>query len=87
MRIDYSRQATKYISVLDRPTKHRIKEAIAGLTESPPKGDIKPLKGYTERTMRLRVGKFRIIYRYDTDSRQQRILYISDVDTRGDIYK
>lgn len=87
MTIEYSRQAIKYIAALDRPTKHRIREAITGLMESPPKGDIKPLKGYNERTMRLRVGKFRIIYRYEMDGNQRHMLYVSDIDSRGDIYK
>jgi len=87
MQIEYSRQAAKFISSQDKNTKQRIKQGINGLTEIPPKGDIKPLQGYTVRTYRLRIGKLRIIYRYDTDTNQQRILFISDIDSRGDIYK
>jgi mRNA interferase RelE/StbE len=30
MRIEYSKQASKYISALDRPTKQRIKAGIEG---------------------------------------------------------
>ena len=87
MQIEYSKQAAKFISSQDKNTKQRIKKAIDGLTEMPPKGDIKSLQGYTNKTYRLRIGKLRIIYRYDTDTNQQRILFISDIDSRGDIYK
>lgn len=41
MEIKYSKKAAKYINALDRPTKQRIKIGIEGLTEQPPKGDIK----------------------------------------------
>ena len=87
MQIIYSRQAGKFISSQDKNTKQRIKNGIEGLTKSPPKGDIKPMQGYQHKTYRLRIGKYRIIYRYDSNLNQQRILFISDVDSRGDIYK
>lgn len=71
---------------LDRPTKQRIKKAIEGLTEQPPKGDIKLLQGFTDGRKRLRVGKYRIIYNYLPNGEIE-ILYIINVDSRGDIYK
>lgn len=85
MDIEYSRKAAKYIESLDRPTKQRIKHAIDGLTEFPPAGDIKPLQGYSDGRKRLRVGKYRVIYNYLKNTIE--ILYIMDVDSRGDIYK
>ena len=88
MKIEYSKQATKFIASQIRSTKQRIKKAIEeGLTKTPPIGNIKPLQGYSIKTFRLSVGKFRIIFRYDTDTNEQRILFISDIDSRGDIYK
>lgn len=86
MRIEYSKKAAKYINGLDRPTKLRIKTAIEGLTEQPPKGDIKTLQGYSDGRKRLRVGKYRIIYDY-LPGGEVKILYIINVDSRGDIYK
>ena len=86
MKIEYSKKAAKYISALDRPTKQRIKAGIEGLTEQPPKGDIKTLQGYSDGRKRLRIGKYRIIYNVNTDGRIE-ILYIINVDSRGDIYK
>ena len=87
MNVEYSKTAIKFISIQDRPTKQRIKNAIEGLAQDPPQGNIKLLQGYTAKTYRLRIGKFRIIYRYDVNKNAQRILFISDIDSRGDIYK
>lgn len=86
MQIEYSKKAVKYINGLDKPTKQRIKKAIEGLTENPPKGDIKILQGYTDGRKRLRVGKYRIIYNYLQNGKIE-ILYIMNINSRGDIYK
>lgn len=86
MDIEYSKKAVKYINALDRPTRQRIKAGIEGLTENPPKGDIKTLQGYPDGWKRLRVGKYRIIYYYG-DGEKIDILYIMKIDARGDIYK
>ena len=87
MQVEYSKQAAKFISTQDKNTKQRIKHGIEGLTKTPPKGDIKPLQAYINKTYRLRIGKLRIIYRYDTGINQRQILFISDINFRGDIYK
>ena len=44
------------------------------------------MQGYHDGRLRLRVGKYRIIYRYATDGTVE-ILHIMDIDSRGDIYK
>lgn len=79
MQIEYSKTAVKFINKMDRPTKQRIKAAIEGLTEQPPKGDIKTLQGYTDGRKRLRVGKYRIIYNYLPNGEIE-ILYIMDIE-------
>lgn len=86
MNIEYSKKAVKYIKGLDRPTKQRIKKAIEGLTAQPQVGDIKLLQGFDDGRKRLRVGKYRIIYNYLPNGEIQ-ILYIMDINSRGDIYK
>ena len=86
MKIEYSKKAVKYINALDRPTKQRIKAGIEGLAEQPPKGDIKTLQGYNDGKKRLRIGKYRIIFNYLTEEMIE-ILFIMNIDSRGDIYK
>lgn len=86
LQIRYSKKAVKYINGLDKLTKQRMKAAIEGLTAEPPKGDIKTLQGFSDGRKRLRVGKYRIIYNYLPDG-EIVILYIMNIDSRGDIYK
>ncbi len=43
MKIKYSKSVLKFLSKLDRKTVDRIRVAINGLTENPPKGDIKQM--------------------------------------------
>ena len=76
----------KYLAKLDQKSVARIRTAIEGLTLSPPVGDIKPMQGYSDNRKRLRVGSWRIIYKYITDNEVE-ILFIIDIGNRGDIYK
>ncbi len=86
MVIKYSREALKFLSKLDAKSVDRIRKAIQGLTLTPPVGDIKVMQGYTDSRKRLRVGSWRIIYKYGIDN-QVEVLFIIDIGNRGDIYK
>ena len=86
MEIEYSKKAVKFINSMDTVTKKRIKAGIEGLIKEPPQGDIKRLQGYDDGRKRLGIGKYRIIYNYYEKGIIE-ILYIMDIDSRGDIYK
>lgn len=86
MIIKYSKDSLKFLSKLDIKSVTRIREAIAKLTLDPPEGDIKLMQGYADNRKRLRVGSWRIIYRYGTENSVE-ILFIIDIGNRGDIYK
>ncbi len=86
MVIKYSRDALKFLSKLDRHSVLRIQSAIKGLTKTPPIGDIKQMQGYNDNRKRLRVGSWRVIYKYG-EEQQVEILFIIDIGNRGDIYK
>ena len=86
MKIEYSRDAIKFLNKQTKKNVQRIREAITDLTKSPPEGDIAPMKGYTDGCKRLRVGGWRIIFKYTTTG-QIEILLIIDIGNRGDIYK
>lgn len=86
MVIKYSKDSLKFLSKLDSKSVARIRAAIQGLTLTPPKGDIKVMQGYSDNRKRLRVGPWRVIYRYGTENEIQ-ILLIIDIGSRGDIYK
>lgn len=86
MTIRYSKDALKFLSRLDAKSVNRIRTAIQGLTLTPPVGDIKVMQGYTDGRKRLRVGSWRIIYKYGAENEVE-ILFVIDIGNRGDIYK
>ncbi|MGM9602342.1 MAG: type II toxin-antitoxin system RelE/ParE family toxin [Faecousia sp.] len=86
MIIKYSKDALKFLSKLDAKSVNRIRAAIQGLTLTPPVGDIKVLQGYTDSRKRLRVGSWRIIYKFGAENEIE-ILFVIDIGNRGDIYK
>ena len=85
MRIKYSRDSLKFLAKLDAKSVNRIRDAIHGLTLDPPVGDIKVMQGYTDNRRRLRVGGWRVIYKYDNEGKIL-ILFVIDIGNRGDIY-
>ena len=76
MTINYSKQAIKFLSKQDKPTRIRIVEAIKNL----PQGDVKKLQG--QESYRLRVGNYRIIFDKNGD-----VLHIEKIDNRGQVDK
>ena len=81
MKIELSKQASKVITKLDKPTKQRIKKALQKI----PDGDIVVLQGSTS-SFRLRVGSWRIIFSYVTIDDEKAIL-VEKIDSRGGVYK
>lgn len=86
MKIRYEKSAIKYLKGLQRSQRELILAAIEKLTYHPPEGDIKPMSGYKDGRYRLRVGKYRVIYKYAGEYDVQ-ILCVMDIGSRGDIYK
>ena len=75
---EYSKQADKYLSGLDKKTEQRIKEGI----EKIPDGDIIPYKARTG-YFRLRIGNYRILFKWLSDKQ----ILIAIIDSRGQAYK
>jgi mRNA interferase RelE/StbE len=84
--IKYSKDSLKFLSKLDKKSVTRIREAISGLAQNPPVGDIKPMQGYADGRKRLRVGTWRIIYKRINENTVE-IIFVIDIGNRGDIYK
>jgi mRNA interferase RelE/StbE len=80
-KIHLSANAEKSLAKVEKSTRKRLINEINNLTEVPPLGDIKPLKG-TRKSYRARVGKYRILFELDGDT-----VRISSIDSRGGIYK
>ncbi len=74
------KKAKKFIDKLPVNERKRVVSAIERL----PNGeDIKKIKGYDD-LLRLRVGNYRVIYTIDHG---KLIVYVIDIDNRGDVYK
>lgn len=86
IKIKYEKSAIKYLKSLQKSQRNLILAAIDRLTHHPAEGDIKPMNGYKDGRYRLRVGKYRVIYKYINESDIE-ILCIMDIGSRGDIYK
>ena len=76
MIIKYSKQAEKFLKQQPQNISKRIREAINDL----PMGDVKKLRGM--KGYRLRVGSYRVIF-----DRDGNVLYISKIDSRGQVYR
>jgi len=86
MQIRYSKDALKFLSRSDKKSVLRIRKAIEGLTLTPPEGDIKPMQGYSDERKRLRIGQWRVIFKYGAENTVD-ILFVLAIGNRGDIYK
>lgn len=78
-----SRSAEKFVAKQDVPTKKRIKEAFLELAEDPYYNTLDTKKLSTG-DMRLRIGKFRVIYELDNENI---IIHVLDIGSRGQVYK
>ena len=74
MEVKFSKQSQKAIYKMDGNLKKRIRKAIEEL----PNGDVKILQNYNPKSFRLRVGKYRIIYRVVSE-----VLYITTMTLFG----
>jgi len=82
MQIILSHNAEKALRKLDKKRRDNIIEAIQGI----PQGDIKPMEGKPEGRYRLRIGSYRVIFRYDKNGNMV-IVVVLEISPRGDAYK
>jgi len=73
--------ARRYLDRLNQPDSGNIRAALSDLSKEPPEGDIRPISGQ-EGYFRLKVGKFRVLFRYERDT-----IFVTNIDPRGQAYK
>ena len=69
---------------LDNSVSQRIIESIGRLAEDPIPPDSKRIIGIKEKVFRIRVGKFRVLYRVNY---KNFCVVVIDIDTRERVYK
>jgi mRNA interferase RelE/StbE len=74
--------AERYLERMQPEDQLRIIKVLDALLLNPALLDIKPLKGRSE--LRLRVGKYRILF---IEDRENEVYLITQIGSCGDIYK
>jgi mRNA interferase RelE/StbE len=81
--IEFKSSASKEIEILPRPMVVRVVEAIRELADTPYPQGVKKLSGF-DRTYRVRVGDYRILY---TVYENRLVIEIIRVAHRKDVYR
>ncbi|MEN6439163.1 MAG: type II toxin-antitoxin system RelE/ParE family toxin [Syntrophobacter sp.] len=92
MRVRFHNRAIKFLEKLDEKDKERIRlklKSLVGTIEEqgviPFKElDVKRLEGDWHGFLRMRLGKMRVIFQID---KEEDILFVYEINYRGDIYK
>jgi mRNA interferase RelE/StbE len=81
VRFPFTPEAQAQLRAIDRTVALRILKSIAHFGETG-SGDVEPMRGEWQGSYRLRVGEYRVIFRYIEDA-----LEILTVGHRSDVYK
>ncbi len=82
--LQFSSQARKFLKKLDKIDWKRIISKIENLSKNPFPSDAKRVKGREEKTFRVRVGNYRILY---VVLNEMNVLLISKIEKRSKVYK
>ncbi|HLD57855.1 MAG TPA: type II toxin-antitoxin system RelE/ParE family toxin [archaeon] len=81
--VEYSNQALKFFKRIDNVLAQRILKKIEDLRINPFPQEVKMIEGYAEKTYRVRVGDYRILYEVDQN---KNFIGIVKIDNRGRVY-
>jgi mRNA interferase RelE/StbE len=81
--VEFSSKARKFLKKIDSETWKRLMEKIEKLRDDPFPSDLKRVIGRKEKTFRIRVGDYRILYIVFFD---KNLLFISKIDKRSKVY-
>jgi len=72
-KVELAREAEKQVKKLPADRKAMIIERLREMQVDPFEGDVKPLTGKWKGRYRKRVGRYRIIFRVDTNTRRVQV--------------
>ena len=84
LKLEFSSKSRKFLKKIDNTTWRRITEKIQDLQEDPFPSDAKRVVGRKEKTFRIRVGDYRVLYLVFFD---RNLLFISKIDKRPTAFK
>ncbi|MGD9275939.1 MAG: type II toxin-antitoxin system RelE/ParE family toxin [Candidatus Pacearchaeota archaeon] len=83
LNIDYENQPEKFLKRLDKNLLLRIFNCLERLKENPVPSNAKRMKGHKEPTFRIRIGKYRILYRINYENN---LIVVVKIDKRERVY-
>jgi len=83
LELRFSSQAKKFLKKLDKANWERVIERIEELRKDPFPQKVKRVEGRKEKTFRIRVGDYRILYVVFNETN---ILFISKIEKRPKAY-
>jgi len=81
--IEFASQPRKFLKKCDKTTQQRIVNKIEDLRNNPFPRDSRKVEGREEKTYRVRVGDYRILYSLYIE---KNLLFISIIDKRSKAY-
>ena len=82
-KIDYDNQPKKFLKNQDKVLAKRIMDKVDLLITNPVPHDSKRMQGHKEQTFRIRIGKYRVIYRINYGSN---LIIVVKIDNREKVY-
>lgn len=79
----FSKKALDFVETLQESYKEKIRDALTDFKENPFSHPYRKIRGKNN-VYRIRVGKYRILYRIDED---RKIITVLKIDKRSRIYK
>jgi mRNA interferase RelE/StbE len=77
-------RAARQLESLPKSLAQRIDQVIVGLAVSPRPSGVKRLRGKLQDGWRVRIGRYRVLYRIDDEAREVRIF---EVGHRREVYR
>lgn len=82
-RIDYDNQPKKFLKNQDKILAKRIMDEVDLLSSNQVPHDSKRMQGHKEQTFRIRIGKYRVVYRINYENN---LIVVVKIDKRGRVY-
>ena len=83
-RVLIDQRAARQLESLPKSFAQRIDQVIVGLAVNPRPPGVKLLRGKLKQGWRVRVGRYRVLYRIDDEAREVRIF---EVGHRREVYR
>lgn len=83
MKLEFSKNAGRFLRKQDKENYQRIIKKIKSLIENPFPQDCKRIQGRKEKVFRIRIGDIRVMY---VVFKEKDLIFITEIGKRGNVY-